>query len=74
MMNKNALKIWKFRNKFVSLQRQNVVRGREQFAFGAEFKLDLSDHPYEDIAHKVMSSVFLSHRLSIVLLIPCLGL
>ena len=37
MMNKNALKIWKFRNKFVSLQRQNVVRGREQFAFGAEF-------------------------------------
>ena len=41
---KNALKIWKFRNKFVSLQRQNVVRGREQFAFGAEFKLDLSDH------------------------------
>ena len=28
---------------FVILQCQIVVRGREQFAFGAEFKLDLSD-------------------------------
>jgi len=26
------------------LQRQNVVRGRERFAFGAIFKLDLSDY------------------------------
>jgi len=26
------------------LQRQNVVRGRERFAFGAIFKLDFSDY------------------------------
>ena len=43
MMNKNALKIWKFRNKFVSLQRQNVVRGREHLLSQQKFKLDLSD-------------------------------
>ena len=28
-----VLNIWKFQNKFVPLQCQNVVRGRESFAF-----------------------------------------
>ena len=41
---KSCVNIWNFQNKFVSLHRQNVVRGRERFAFAAEFKLDLSDH------------------------------
>jgi hypothetical protein len=36
-------KNWKFQKKSLYLQRQNVVRGRERFAFGAIFKLDLSD-------------------------------
>ena len=36
-------KIWKFQKNSVSLQRQNVVRGREIIAFIAIFKLDLSD-------------------------------
>ena len=37
-------KIWKLSKKCLSLQRQNVVRGRERFAFRAKFKLDLSDY------------------------------
>ena len=50
----------------VFLQCQIVVRGREQFAFAAIFKLDLSDPHNEDIAHKVMSSVFLPLPQSVV--------
>ena len=55
----------------VFLQCQIVVRGREQFAFAAIFKLDLSDPHNEDIAHKVMSSVFLSLLQSTVWSHPC---
>ena len=40
---KKSAKVWKITEKCLSLQRQNVVRGRERFAFRAKFKLDLSD-------------------------------
>jgi len=43
-MTEKRKNIWKLQIKFVILQRQNVVRGRERFAFVAIFKLDLSDH------------------------------
>lgn len=51
--------------KVVFLQCQIVVRGREQFAFAAIFKLDLSDPHNEDITAKgyvlsfsIVSSIF----------------
>ena len=37
-------KTCKYQKKYLSLRCQNVVRGRERFAFVAKFKLDLSDH------------------------------